>query len=256
MAYAIRTTIHSGFKRRGFIGVAAALVKTAFAAAIVSASSGHALAEMTAPPACGNIQAVVNAVALPDNGMGPHQQSLNQTWLIPAGAFNQYVNPDGAIVTQNYPSNGGSQSFEYLKTVCTVTSQDKAPPIVELVTTASSALISGHGTGTGASSDYDTRWFVVTNLPALPNNKSWSLSVVGIINASNVNPTCSVTVNNGASIPLPTGPFIRTFNNLSGTAAVFVSCSQGHIAIFASGPNNTTAYPVVNSDVTLSFTHQ
>jgi hypothetical protein len=225
-------------------------------AAFLSLSSTAALSQpAAAPPACGSIHARVHAVALPDNGGPAHEQTLDQTWQIPAGTYNKYVNPDGSIVTQGYPSNGGSHSWEYLTTVCTVTDQGQSPPTVQLNLTASSNLDSGVGKGTGASSDYDTEWFVVVNLSPTPLPKPWNLTAVGAINASGVTPTCSVRLNNDQPKALPTGPFIQTFNNLSGTIAIFVSCSQGHFPIFPSGPTHNTAQLTVNSDVTLSFSH-
>jgi hypothetical protein len=131
--------------------------------------------------------------------------------------------------------------------------QGQSPPTLQLNLTAKSDLDSGVGKGTGASSDFDTEWFVVTNLPPSPPPKPWNLSVIGIINGSGVTPRCSVRVNNNPPKALPTGPFIQTFEGLSGAIAVFVACSQGHVAIFPSGPIHNTAQLTVNSDVTLSF---
>lgn len=203
-----------------------------------------------APPACGHIHVKVHGVALPDNGDPPHQQILDQTWPIRTGAFSGYVNPDGSIVTQGYPNNGGSYSHEYLSTDCAVKGQGQNPPTLQLKLAATSRLNSGVGPGTGASSDYDTDWFVVTTLPA---GVRWNLSVIGIVSAANVTPRCSVRVNSDQPRPIPSGPFIHTFANLSGVTATFFSCSQGHIAIFPNGPTPGTTNIAVNSDVTLNF---
>jgi hypothetical protein len=206
------------------------------------------------PTTCGSMHVRVHAVALPDNGGPPHQEVLDQTWPIPSGTHNQYGGrPNGTIVTQGYPSNGGSHSWEYLTTSCAIMDQGQSPPTLQLNLTAKSDLDSGVGKGTGASSDFDTEWFVVTNLPPSPPPKPWNLSVIGIINGSGVTPRCSVRVNNNPPKALPTGPFIQTFEGLSGAIAVFVACSQGHVAIFPSGPIHNTAQLTVNSDVTLSF---
>lgn len=202
-------------------------------------------------PVGGYIHAQVNSVALPDNGMPPHTQLLDQTWEIPLGAHNYGNANDGAIVTQGYPSNGGSHSWEYLRSVCTVRNQEQNPPTAQLNLTMISDLDSGVGRGTGASSDFDAEWFFLANLPA---GKPWTLTVISVVNGSGVTPTCSVRVNGDKPRPVSTGPSVQTFANLSGTAAVFFKVSQGHLAIFPNGPTHGVARPTINSDITLSFT--
>jgi hypothetical protein len=201
-------------------------------------------------PAGGVIHARVYAVALPDNGAPPHTQLLDQTWDIPAGSH-KYGNPsDGVIVAQGYPHNGGSHSWEYLLSECNITEQNSSPATVQLRLTAISDLNSGVGRGTGASSDFDTEWFVIRGLPP---GKPWTVQAIGVINASGVTPTCSIRVNNDRPRPIKPGPFIETFDNLSGTIAIFVSISQGHLAIFPSGPIPGASRITIVSDVTLSF---
>jgi hypothetical protein len=203
---------------------------------------------------CGSVHVHVHAVALADQHLGTHEETLDQTWPIPKGVKSQYGNSsDGAIVTQGWPSNGGAHSWEYLTTECTVTPQGDSPEVVRLNLHARSNLDSGVGGGTGASSDYDSEWFVVRTLPSSPNIKSWNLTIVGTISASGTTPSCSFKVNSGTPTAIPPGPFIKTVTGLSGLVAIFVSCAQGHQAIFPNGPNRTGADVRVDDDVTLSF---
>ena len=229
--------------------------RTLFAICTVFFSACATAAFADDPANCGSLHVKANGVALSNNGQPAHTQSLDQTWTIPAGPYNHYVNPDGTIITQGYPSNGGSESWESLKTTCTVTPQGTNPPTLALNLTASSHLNSGVGPGTGASADFDSEWFSVAMLPSTEAGKSWTLNVIGVINASNVTPTCAIKLNNDPPKKLATGPFIQTFPNLSGAIAVFISCSQGHIAVFPSGPHPGGAEISVNSQVTLSFSH-
>lgn len=206
------------------------------------------------PSVCGSIHAKVHAVALADNDGGAHQETLDRTWVIPAGVHSAYGSrADGWIVTQGWPSNGGAHSHELLTTECAARLQDPNSQTVSLKLKALSDLASGVGRGTGASSDFDTDWFLTAILPSTPGNKGWTLTAVGVVNGSNTTPKCSIRINDGAGTALSTGPFIKTFAGLSGLVAVFVSCSQGHIAIFPTGPRMTTAIVTVETDVTLAF---
>jgi hypothetical protein len=201
-------------------------------------------------PTCGMLHAIVNAAALPDNGMPPHQEHYDRTFDIPIGSHN-YGNPNtGLIVSQGYPNNGGSHSWAYLSSVGTVIDQGQNPASVRLNLTTTADLDSGVGRGTGAGSDFDTEWFLLTSLPS----GKWNLLVAGVINGSNCSPSCTIRVNNGQPEPITkTGPFIHVINGLSGTNAIFVSISQGHLAIFPNGPTHSTTRATVNSDISLSF---
>lgn len=199
-------------------------------------------------PAGGYVRAVVNSVALADNGAPPHAQQFDHTWEIPLEPH-KYGNPDGAIVTQGYPNNGGSHSWEYLFSDCSLIDQGQNPPIRELKLTAISDLDSGVGHGTGASSDFDTEWSVFTNLPT----GKWRLSVAGIVNADGATPVVSIRINNDPARSVGPGAFIQTFDRQEGIVAVVVSLSQGHKAIFPQGPAHTTANYRIESKVAVSF---
>ncbi len=206
-----------------------------------------------APPVCGNVHVKVHAVALSDPPNRSANQTMDETWPIPTGSHN-FGNPaNGAIVTQGWPNNGGAHSWEFLQTACQVRNAPPGPPIVQLTLTARSDVLSGVGRGTGASSDYDFEWFTRTVLPA----GNWSLAVNGIVSGANVTPTCNVRIGSGAPQSIPTGNFRVAFANLSGTIGVFVSCSQGHIAIFPAGPNATSRIATMTlNNVALTFTPQ
>lgn len=206
---------------------------------------------------CGNIKVHVISVALsdqPDNphDFPPHTQTLNTQWPVPKGEDKQYGgNSEGWIVTQGYPSNGGAESWEKLSTTCTLAPQPNAPATMGLLTTTLSHLKSGVGRGTGSSSDFDTEWIVSTDLP--PATRGWSLVAKGTIQGAGVNPTCTIAINSGQPQKIPNNSFLQTFPNLRGKLQASFACSQGHMAIFPSGPSPSNAELTVVSDVSLSF---
>ncbi len=202
--------------------------------------------------ACGSLHVKVHSEALPDNGAPPHDQTLDQTWKIVEGSKHDYVNSDGSIASQGYPSNGGSHSYEYLDTSCKVTSSKKVPWTIGLTINAKSDLRSGVGNGTGASSDYDTDWVISVSPPTKPRKATWKLSVSGTVQASNVSPNCSISLNSSQKKTLPTGPFTEIFSKIKKGDTVTFSCSQGHLAIFPTPADNATVTNV-NSNVNLTF---
>src|SRR5205085_3938708 len=131
-------------------------------------------------------------------------------------------------------------SWEFLATECAITEQGPNNlPVTQVKMRARSDLNSGVGRGTGAASDFDAEWFYVANLPA---GKSWTLSMVTILEVSNApSPGCVAKVNDGTPKTIAPGPSLTTFRDLTGIAVVSVSCSQGHAVVFPSGPRPNTA---------------
>jgi hypothetical protein len=207
---------------------------------------------------CGYLQVHIDAIAdANDVTLPAHHQTFDNSktpFPIPEGVKTQYGdNPDGWLVTQGYPNNGGAHSWEKLSTNCTVTQKDGAPPTVRLITTTVSDLNSGlKGAGTkapDASSDFTATWIMSVSLPP---TIAWKLTVEGITQSSGTGLSkCTVTPLSYLPVTMPFGsPFSQDFKE-HGITEITQTCAQGLNPALQVGPNPTVGTVTVTSDVTL-----
>lgn len=195
---------------------------------------------------CGKIHVRITSVALADNGAPPHQQTMDQLWEIPKGP-KQYGDK-GAIVTQGYPHNGGSHSWEYLTTDCAI---GQGRPALKVTADSWSDINSGVGKGTGASSDYDKE--ISIEIKAISADTPPTLLITSDIQAANVGPSCSARLNDGPPAEIKTGHTVLNLGKVTKDSTVTIACSQGHVAIFPKGPQPTATVAKISSSFELDL---